>query len=89
MKFLESFEDRYPDDNQIKYWEEYLDKNYNNFSDTQFGRMLQIDDKSYFIKNKGDIINRIFYEIKSKLSMNIHDASLRRAIKNWIDRNNI
>jgi hypothetical protein len=89
MKFLESFLDRYPDENQVKYWEEYLDKNYQNFSDTQFGRMIKIDDKSYFLNNKGDITNRIFYDVKLNYSGSIHQSSLRRAIKNWIDRNNI
>jgi hypothetical protein len=89
MKFLENFEERYPDDDQVKYWEEYLDKKYTNFSNTQFGRMIQIDDKSYFLKNKVDIKNRIFYDIKHNSSMDIHEGSLRRAIKNWIDRNNI
>lgn len=87
MRYLESFYDRTPIDNDVIMWEEYLSKNYSNFSDTNFGKMIAIDDKSYFLKNKSDITNRIFFDIKNSTNLKIHEPSLRRAIKNWIDKN--
>lgn len=89
MKFLESFSDRNPDDKQVKMWEDYLDKNYTNFYDTEFGKMIMVDDKSYFLKDKGELTNRIFFDIKNVIEANLHEPSLRKAIKNWIDRLNI
>jgi hypothetical protein len=88
MRFLENFSNRYPDENQVRFWEEYLDKSYK-FTDTQFGKMVQIDDKSYFLKNKGDITDRLFNAISLTVSSKPHEASLRRAIKNWTNKVNI
>lgn len=98
LKYLESFskrrleltpEDWQPKPAEVKIWEDYLDKNYTNFSKNEFGKMIQIDDKSYFMNNKGDISTRIFRHITDNVRGKIHTPSLKRAIKNWIDRNNI
>jgi hypothetical protein len=89
MRFLESFSDRNPIDSQVKMWEEYLNKNYKNFSDTEFGKMIAVGDKSYFLKDKGQLVDRIFLDIKNSIKGKIHEGSLRKAIKNWINKVNI
>ena len=89
MKFLETFSERYPTEDDVKFWEDYLDQNYTKFSNTEFGKMIQIDDKSYFLRNKREVTDRLFWDIKYSFNQQIYQPSLRRAIKNWIDRNNI
>jgi hypothetical protein len=89
MKFLESFSDREPIESQVKMWEEYLDENYKRFYDTEFGKRVAVDDKSYYLKDKSQLTDQIVIDIKNSVKGKIHEGSLRRAIKNWIDRNNI
>lgn len=89
MKFLENFSERYPDDTEVNFWEEYIQRKYGDrIFDTEFGKMVQVDDKSYFLNQKSEIVDRIFYDVK-RVSRVIHEPSLRRAIKNWIDKTNI
>ena len=89
MKFLESFSDREPIESQVKMWEVYLDENYKRFYDTDFGKRVAVDDKSYFLKDKSKLADQIVIDIKNSVKGKIHEGSLRRAIKNWINRNNI
>jgi len=89
MKFLESFSDKFPIDLQVKMWKDYLIKNYTNFSDTEFGKMVAVDDKSYFLKDKSQLTDKIYLDIKEKIKGKLHEGSLRKAIKNWIDEFNI
>lgn len=89
MKFLESFSDREPIESQVKMWEDHLDENYKSFFDTEFGKRVAVGDKSYYLKDKSELTNQIVIDIKNSVKGKIHEGSLRRAIKNWIDRNNI
>lgn len=89
MKFLESFSDRNPVENQVKMWEEYLLNNYTKFQDTEFGKMVAVDDRSYFLKDKSQLTNKIFLDIQNSVKGKIHEGSLRKAIKNWINKVNI
>lgn len=89
MKFLESFSDREPIESQVKMWEEYLGENYKRFYNTEFGKRVAVDDKSYYLKHKSQLTDQIVIDIKNSVKGKIHEGSLRRAIKNWIDRNNI
>lgn len=89
MKFLENFSDREPIESQVKMWEVYLDDNYKRFYDTEFGKRVVVDDKSYFLKDKSELSDQIVLDIKNSVKGKIHEGSLRRAIKNWINRNNI
>lgn len=89
MKFLENFSDREPIESQVKMWEVYLDDNYKRFYDTEFGKRVAVDDKSYFLKDKSELADQIVIDIKNSVKGKIHEGSLRRAIKNWINRNNI
>lgn len=89
MKFLENFSDREPIESQVKMWEVYLDDNYKRFYDTEFGKRIAFGDKSYFLKDKSKLSDQIVLDIKNSVKGKIHEGSLRRAIKNWINRNNI
>jgi len=89
MKFLESFSDREPIESQVKMWEVYLDDNYKRFYDTEFGKRIAFGDKSYFLKDKSELSDQMVLDIKNSVKGKIHEGSLRRAIKNWINRNNI
>jgi hypothetical protein len=86
MKFLENYSEWYPNEEEVKKCEEYLDETYKRFTDTEFGKMILVDDKSYFLNNKGELTDRIYYDIINK-DINFSKSSLRKAIKNWIDRN--
>jgi hypothetical protein len=86
MKFLENYSEWYPNEEEVKKCEEYLDENYKRFTDTEFGKMILVDDKSYFLNNKSELTDRIYYDVINK-DINFSKSSLRKAIKNWIDRN--
>jgi hypothetical protein len=86
MKFLENYSEWYPNEEEVKKYEEYLDENYRRFTDTEFGKMILVDDKSYFLNNKSELTDRIYYDVINK-DINFSKSSLRKAIKNWIDRN--
>jgi hypothetical protein len=86
MKFLENYSEWYPNVEEVKKCEEYLDENYKRFTNTEFGKMILVDDKSYFLNNKSELTDRIYYDVINK-DTNFSKSSLRKAIKNWIDRN--
>jgi hypothetical protein len=89
MKFLENWSNWDPNPEEVKKWEDYLDKEWSNkIHDTPFGRRIQIDDKSYTLTNKGEVTNRLYWEIiySENLSEEEVKPSLRRAIKNFIDK---
>jgi hypothetical protein len=86
MKFLENYSEWYPNEEEVKKCEDYLDENYKRFTDTEFGKMILVDDKSYFLNNKSELTDRIYYDVINK-DINFSKSSLRKAIKNWIDRN--
>jgi hypothetical protein len=86
MKFLENYSEWYPNEEEVKKCEEYLDENYKRFTNTEFGKMILVDDKSYFLNNKSELTDRIYYDVINK-DINFSKSSLRKAIKNWIDRN--
>ena len=86
MKFLENYSEWYPNEEEVKKCEEYLDENYKRFTDTELGKMILVDDKSYFLNNKSELTDRIYYDVINK-DTNFSKSSLRKAIKNWIDRN--
>lgn len=89
MKFLESFSDKFPVDSQVKMWEEYLDDNYKRFYDTEFGKRIAVGDKSYYLKDKSLLFDQLVLDIKNSVKGKIHKGSLRKAIKNWINKVNI
>jgi hypothetical protein len=89
MKFLENWSKWEPIPEETKKWEEYLENNWGDkIYQTKFGKMIQIDDKSYHLNNKGDIKERLYWTIVNSGFLNISPPSLRRAIKNFIDNNN-
>ena len=95
MRYLKEFNEYQPDLDSVGSWESLLDKKYQ-IKEYRGDKSILIDDKSYFLSgplfNKGRLTQKIFWDIKSEADEYgsvIHEPSLRRAIKNWIDKNNI
>ena len=95
MKYLKEFNEYKPDIDSVEKWVSFLDDKYKiqNIDDSRF---IMIDDKPYHLKgflfNKGKLTDRIFWDIKYESEENgskIHEPSLRKAIKNWIDKHNM
>lgn len=88
MKYIKEFNEYEPDQESVLEWEKYLDQNYQ-IEDFRGDKLIVIDDKPLYITgslfNKGRLTDKIFNDISYKEGLEIHEPSLRRAIKNWID----
>ena len=72
MRYLESFQDKQPDKSAVDMWQNYIEQQYSDkIFDTEFGKMVQIDDKTYFLNNKTDVVNRMFFEISNNIRVKI------------------
>jgi hypothetical protein len=99
MKYLEKFNKyndplgKIPLDMQINNWIKYLDENYP-VSIFRNMKTIQISDKTQYLSEpfltKSRLKNKLFLDIKydaDEKGSVIHEPSLRRAIKDWIDKN--
>jgi len=88
MKYIREFNEYEPDKSAVTSLEEYLDVRYE-IRDYRGDKLILIDDKPYYLTgfmfNKGRLTDKIFYDITSEVK-DLHEPSLRRAIKNWIDK---
>ena len=88
MKYIKEFNEYQPDESSVRDLEKYLDVRYE-IKDFRGDKLIVIDDKPYFLTgfqfNKGRLTDKIFYDVTSEV-MDLHEPSLRRAIKNWIDK---
>ena len=83
MKFIESFSDREPIESQVKMWEDYLGENYKRFYNTEFGKRVAVDDKSYFLKDKSILTNdRPILKEKNIFKSNKNVMKIDRTKKN-------
>jgi hypothetical protein len=91
MRHIKEFDQYQPDESSIQDLEKYLDDRYE-VTNYRGDRLVVIDDKPFYLTgfqfNKGKLTDKIFYDITSDV-MDLHEPSLRRAIKNWIDKNHI
>ena len=98
MKYLENFNSydvpngKEPILDSVNKWMEFLDKRYP-ISDFRNMKTIQIEDKMRFlsgpIMTKSRLKQQIFYDITTSEEMQgseIHEPSLRKAIKEWIDK---
>jgi len=89
MNYLKLFENFEPQQDQVKYWLNYLDENYP-ITDYHNMKMINISGKGRYISgpylNKSTLKQQIFNDIVSDNKENIHEPSLRRAISTWIDQ---
>lgn len=98
MKYLENFNSydvpsgKEPILDSVNKWMEFLDKRYP-ISDFRNMKTIQIEDKMRFLSGsfltKKRLTDQIFYDIKTSEEMQgsvIHEPSLRKAIKEWIDK---
>jgi len=99
MKYLEKFNKyndplgKIPLDMQINNWIKYLDENYP-VSIFRNMKTIQVSDKTQYLSEpfltKSRLKNKLFLDIKYNADEKgsvIHEPSLRRAIKDWIDKN--
>jgi len=91
MKYIKEFNEYQPDESSVRDLEKYLDVRYE-IKDYRGDKLIVIDDKPYFLTgfqfNKGRLTDKIFYDVTSEV-MDLHEPSLRRAIKNWIDKHSM
>lgn len=91
MKYIKEFNEYQPDESSVRDLEKYLDVRYE-IKDFRGDKLIVIDDKPYFLTgfqfNKGRLTDKIFYDVTSEV-MDLHEPSLRRAIKNWIDKHSM
>lgn len=98
MKYLENFNSydvpngKEPILDSVNKWMEFLDKRYP-ISDFRNMKTIQIEDKMRFLSGsfltKKRLTDQIFYDITTSEEMKgseIHEPSLRKAIKEWIDK---
>jgi len=98
MKYLENFNSydvpngKEPILDSVNKWMEFLDKRYP-ISDFRNMKTIQIEDKMRFLSGsfltKKRLTDQIFYDITTDEEMQgsvIHEPSLRKAIKEWIDK---
>jgi hypothetical protein len=101
MKYLENFNNyndplgKLPLDEQVKNWIQYLDDNYP-VSIFRNMKTIQVSGKTQYLSEpllvKSRLVDKLFLDIKYDADENgsvVHEPSLRKAIKTWIDKNSI
>lgn len=101
MKYLENFNNyndplgKLPVDEQVKNWIQYLDDNYP-ISIFRNMKTIQVSGKTQYLSEpllvKSRLVDKLFLDIKYDADENgsvVHEPSLRKAIKTWIDKNSI
>lgn len=91
MKYIKEFNEYESDESSVRDLEKYLDVRYE-IKDFRGDKLILIDDRPYYLSgfqfNKGRLTDKIFYDITSEV-MDLHEPSLRKAIKNWIDKHHM
>jgi len=91
MKYIKEFNEYQPDESSVTDLEKYLNVRYE-IKDFRGDKLILIDDKPYYLTgfqfNKGRLTDKIYYDVTSEV-MDLHEPSLRKAIKNWIDKNSM
>jgi hypothetical protein len=91
MKYIKEFNEYQPDESSVTDLEKYLNVRYE-IKDFRGDKLILIDDKPYYLTgfqfNKGRLTDKIYYDVNSEV-MDLHEPSLRKAIKNWIDKNSM
>jgi len=91
MKYIKEFNEYQPDESSVTDLEKYLNVRYE-IKDFRGDKLILIDDKPYYLTgfqfNKGRLTDKIYYDVTSEV-VDLHEPSLRKAIKNWIDKNSM
>lgn len=86
---IKEFNEFNPDSSEVRKWEEIIKDNYPIYTWKE-DKYISISDKTYFLTghlhNKGRLTDKIFIDIKDDYP-EVHDPSLRKAIRNWINKN--
>jgi hypothetical protein len=88
MNFILEFNEWKPDPKQIQFWQNYVEEHYpvKMYDGAKF---IIIDENPLYItgnySNKGRLIQKLFLDIQGNFQGEIHEPSLRKAIKFWYD----
>jgi len=86
---IREFNEFDPESSEVEKWEEIIKDNYPIYTWKE-DKYISISDKTYFLTgkllNKGRLTDKIFFDIKDDYP-EAHDPSLRKAIRNWINKN--
>jgi hypothetical protein len=92
MKFLNEYKDFEPAADLVEKYRKEIEEKYKVIDDKTSGyKLVLIDDRIYYLNGpygyKSKVVNRIFFDMSYDSSL--HEPSLRRAIKDWVDYNSI
>lgn len=86
---IKEFNEFEPESSEVEKWEEIIKDNYPIYTWKE-DKYISISDKTYFLTgkllNKGRLTDKIFFDIKDDYP-EAHEPSLRKAIRNWINKN--
>ena len=88
MNFILEFDKWKPDPKQIQFWQNYVEEHYpvKMYDGAKF---IIIDENPLYITgnyaNKGRLIQKVYWDIETTYQGEIHEPSLRKAIKFWYD----
>lgn len=87
MKFLLEYSQYEPQKDLVKDYYLLINDKYKIYYHEE-NKFISIDDKNYFIKgwlyNKGVVTNKIYNDMSNDIE-DLHEPSLRKAIKEWLD----
>jgi hypothetical protein len=85
---IKEFNEFEPESSEVEKWEEIIKDNFPIYNWKE-DKYISISDKTYFLTgylhNKGRLTDKIFIDIKDDYP-EAHDPSLRKAIRNWINK---
>jgi hypothetical protein len=88
MKIIREFDKFEPESSEVKRCEEIIKDNYP-IHIWKEDKYISISDKTYFLTgsllNKGRLTDKIFFDMKDDYP-ETHDPSLKKAIRNWINK---
>jgi hypothetical protein len=87
MEYLFEWDRFRPEESDVRKWEEIIKSKYQ-IKDWRGDKYVMIDDNPHFLTGsfirKSELVNKIFLELSEE---NVHEPSLRKAIKNWFEKN--
>jgi hypothetical protein len=87
MRFIKEFNEYMPDESKLDRLENIISDRYD-IKEWRGDKYISISDKTHFLTgpllNKGRLVDKIFFDINDGSE---HEPSLRKAIRNWINKN--
>jgi hypothetical protein len=92
MNIIKEFSEYFPKKDLVSKYKEEISDKYEVIFDKMSGyKLVLIDDKIHYLtgpfRYKNKLMNRIYFDLND--SGTYHEASLRKAIKEWVSENTI